>query len=118
VRQVLPRHVVVSALVVHSDGRPVPRALNYAIAMPNHLSPIPMCTGQRWRVTGVPELVEYEACGGWRVQEMQFIATSALLERPSGSHIVSLLAGENFPGIGPVTAQRGWDGLGEALYQV
>lgn len=118
VRQVLPRHVVVSALVVDPDGRPVPRAPNYAIAMPNHLSPIPLCIGQRWRVTGVPALVEYEADGGWRVQEMQFTATSALLERPSGSHIVSLLSSEHFPGVGPVTAQRAWDALGEALYQV
>lgn len=114
----LPRHAVVSALVVRPDGQPVPRALNYAIAIPNHLSPIPVCIGQRWRVTGVPELIEYEADNGWHVQEMHFTATSALLERPSGSHIISLLASEHFPGIGPVTAQRAWDRLGETLYQV
>ncbi|WNO03171.1 ATP-dependent DNA helicase [Rhodoferax mekongensis] len=39
-----------------------------------------------------------------------------MLERTSGSHIISLLKGEQFPGIGPVTAQRVWDTLGESLY--
>jgi exodeoxyribonuclease V alpha subunit len=66
----------------------------------------------------VPELVEFQTADGWHVQEMRFTATSAVLERTSGSHIVTLLCSDQFPGIGPVTAQRAWDHLGEVLYEV
>lgn len=104
-------------MVVQPDGRPVPRAPNYAVVIPHNLSPVPVCAGQRWRITGIPEAVEFQTDDGWKVEEMRLTATSAALERTSGSHIVTLLAGEQFPGIGPVTAQMAWDALGEALYE-
>lgn len=117
VRRRHPKFTVVSSLVVDEEGRPVPRAPNYSVAIPAHLSPMPVCQGQRWRVTGIPEAFEFETPEGWLVQEMRFTAGTASLERTSGSHIVALLCNQQFPGVGRVTAQRAWDQLGERLYE-
>lgn len=118
VRQAHPQFTVVSALVVQEDGCPVPRAPNYSVVIPAHVTVVAVCQGQRWRITGNPERVDFETRDGWQVQEMRFTARSATLERTSGAHIVALLCGEQFPGVGPVTAQRAWDILGESLYDV
>ena len=118
VRRAHARYTAFSAMVVQPEGRPVPRAPNYAVIVPGHLTPVPICTGQRWRVTGVPVATEYQTADGWRVEELRLTATTATLERTSGAHIVALLASAQFPGVGPVTAQRAWDSLGEALYDV
>ena len=54
---------------------------------------------------------------GYRVVEHRITATDAELLRPSGEHIVQLLAtSPAFAGIGEVKARRLWERLGESLY--
>ncbi|MBN8504484.1 MAG: AAA family ATPase [Burkholderiales bacterium] len=55
---------------------------------------------------------------GWRVHERRLHATEVELLRPSGEHIVQLLArSAAFPGIGEVKARRLWEALGSDLYK-
>lgn len=117
VRQENAQRTVFSALAINPDGRSVSKASNYAVVISSHILPIPVCLGQQWRIVGVPEAVKFDTFNNWRVEELQITATSATLERTSGIHIVALLAGELFPGIGPVTAQRLWDSLGDTIYK-
>ena len=72
--------------------------------------------GQWWKVSGEPSkrLIDVN---GYQVAEIQIEASSAVLLRPSGEHIVTFLA-ENpaFEGIGQVKARKLWEALGERLY--
>ncbi len=72
--------------------------------------------GQWWKVAGEPyrRLLEVN---GYQVAETQIEATSALLLRPSGEHIVSFMADSPaFEGIGRVKARKLWETFGELLY--
>ena len=73
--------------------------------------------GQWWKVSG-------EAIGrvldvnGYMVAETQIDASTAVLMRPSGEHIVSFIADNPaFEGIGYVKSRRLWDTLGSKLYE-
>ncbi len=73
--------------------------------------------GQWWKVSGeaAERLLEVN---GFRVSEWQVEASSALLLRPSGEHIVSFLADNPaFERIGQVKARKLWDALGDKLYE-
>jgi exodeoxyribonuclease V alpha subunit len=74
--------------------------------------------GQWWRVEGEVRSRMLDV-GGFRITEQQLTAVSAVLTRPSGEHIVTLLA-ENpeFEGIGLVKARRCWEQFGEKLYEI
>lgn len=74
--------------------------------------------GQLWRVTGQAE-PNTIVVNGYRLTESTLIPESMQLLRPSGEHIVTLLAeGEAFAGIGTVKARRLWDHFGDALYAI
>jgi exodeoxyribonuclease V alpha subunit len=74
--------------------------------------------GQWWRVEGEVRSRVLDV-QGFRITEQQVTAVSAALMRPSGEHVVTLLA-ENpeFEGIGLVKARRCWEKFGEDLYEI
>ncbi len=74
--------------------------------------------GQWWRVAGDAKsrVLDVE---GFRITERQLNAQTAVLLRPSGEHLVTLLA-ENpeFDGIGLVKARKCWERFGGRLYEI
>lgn len=74
--------------------------------------------GQWWQIEGEPHDRVLEI-NGYQVREQQIEATRAALVRPSGEHIVTLMAeNPHFQGIGRVKARRLWERFGEELYAV
>lgn len=72
--------------------------------------------GQWWKVAGNPSRRMLEV-NGYQIAETQIEASSALLLRPSGEHIVAFMADSPaFEGIGQVKARKLWEALGESLY--
>ena len=73
--------------------------------------------GQWWKVAGEPSRRLLEV-NGYQVAETQIEASSAVLLRPSGEHIVSFMAeSPAFEGIGQVKARKLWETFGERLYE-
>lgn len=73
--------------------------------------------GQWWKVAGEPSRRLLEV-NGYQVTETQIEASSAVLLRPSGEHIVSFMADSPaFEGIGQVKARKLWETFGERLYE-
>lgn len=55
---------------------------------------------------------------GFQVAETQIDASSAVLLRPSGEHIVAFMADSpDFEGVGQVKARKLWEAFGETLYE-
>jgi exodeoxyribonuclease V alpha subunit len=74
--------------------------------------------GQLWRVTGQAE-PNTIVVNGYRLTESTLIPEAMELVRPSGEHIVTLLAEcDAFAGIGMVKARRLWDKFGQDLYAI
>ncbi len=72
--------------------------------------------GQWWKVAGEPSR-RMLAVNGYQVAETQIDASSAVLLRPSGEHIITFMADSPaFEGIGQVKARKLWEAFGEALY--
>lgn len=72
--------------------------------------------GQWWKVAGEPSKRLLEV-NGYQVAETQIDASSAVLLRPSGEHIVAFMADSPaFEGIGQVKARKLWEAFGEDLY--
>lgn len=106
-----------SALAIDAEGRAVPHAPRYAVTFPVRATPVEVQQGQWWRVVGDAKPVQY-VVDGFQVLEHRVVAHTAELLRPSGEHIVQLLAtSPAFPGIGEVKARRLWEVLGQQLYQ-
>lgn len=73
--------------------------------------------GQWWKVAGEPSRRLLDV-NGYQVAETQIEASSAVLLRPSGEHIVSFMADSPaFEGIGQVKARKLWETFGERLYE-
>ena len=73
--------------------------------------------GQWWKVAGEPSKRLLEV-NGYQVAETQIDASSAVLLRPSGEHIVAFLADSPaFLGIGQVKARKLWEAFGDSLYE-
>jgi exodeoxyribonuclease V alpha subunit len=69
--------------------------------------------GQWWKVAGEPSRRLLEV-NGYQVAETQIEASSAVLLRPSGEHIVAFMADSPaFEGIGQVKARKLWETFGE-----
>lgn len=72
--------------------------------------------GQWWKVAGEPSRRVVEV-NGYQVAEIQIDASSAVLLRPSGEHVVAFMADSSaFEGIGQVKARKLWETFGESLY--
>ncbi|WP_354687535.1 AAA family ATPase [Cupriavidus necator] len=106
-----------TALAIDANGQAIPDAPRYAVIFPARRTPAEVQQGQWWRVVGDAKPVQY-VVDGFQVLEHRLVAQAAELLRPSGEHIVQLLAtSPAFPGIGEVKARRLWEALGERLYQ-
>ena len=93
-----------SGLAIDDTGLLVADAPRYAVMLPSSRSVAEVEQGQWWRLTGKAVPTDYEV-DGYRVIEHRLCATDAELVRPSGEHIVQLLASSPaFPGIGEVKA--------------
>ena len=69
-----------------------------------------MCGTAHERITEV---------NGYRISEWQLDATSGLLLRPSGEHVVAFIANSpSFVGIGHVKARKLWESFGDSLYEL
>ena len=74
--------------------------------------------GQLWRVEGQPE-PKTIIVNGFKLTESTIKPTVLALVRPSGEHIVQLLAnGSDFQGIDLVKARKLWDRFGDTLYRI
>lgn len=72
--------------------------------------------GQWWLVSGETS-TRLLAVNGYQVTETQIDASTAVLLRPSGEHIVAFMADSSaFEGIGQVKARKLWETFGEDLY--
>lgn len=73
--------------------------------------------GQWWKVAGELSKRVLEV-NGFQVAETQIDASSAVLLRPSGEHIIAFMADSPaFEGIGHVKARKLWEAFGERLYE-
>lgn len=82
------------------------------------LGGVTVAPGQWWKVRGTSAARTMEV-NGYQIVETQLDAVEAVLERPSGEHIVSFIADSPaFEGIGAVKARRLWDEFGERLYDL
>lgn len=91
---------------------------HYVIKAPGHLLQTDVQCGQWWRVAGTPE-PNTIVVNGYRLTEATITPQAMELLRPSGEHIITLLAeAEAFKGIGRVKARRLWDHFGDELYAV
>ncbi|NYT64134.1 hypothetical protein H0A66_17605 [Alcaligenaceae bacterium] len=116
VRKRGPSAVVFSGLVIDSSGAASPKAPRYAVLVPLRVLSTEVQEGQWWRVSGSYEDVRFDV-DGWQVQERRLYAMRLELLRPSGEHVVQLLArSPAFPGIGEVKARKLWEALGAELY--
>lgn len=103
------RGAILTGFVI-GEGLPLERServrIPYSVSIEDRIS-----SGQWWRIVGDTE--DYKG-------DMQIVATHALLLRPSGEHIVDLIAGDRhrFPGIGKSYARKLWDHLGNNLYEL
>jgi exodeoxyribonuclease V alpha subunit len=74
--------------------------------------------GQWWEVRGPVQKTPVEI-NGFRMVEHRLVAQQATLQRPSGDHIITLMAeSDAFEGIGYVKARRLWEAFGEQLYKI
>jgi exodeoxyribonuclease V alpha subunit len=74
--------------------------------------------GQWWKVVGIATK-RFLEINGYKVAELQIEASSAILLRPSGEHIVAFIAEcPAFEGIGQVKARKLWDVFGNRLYDI
>lgn len=82
------------------------------------LAGINVQAGQWWQVQGRVRATPVEI-NGYQMTEHRLVAQQATLLRPSGEHIVTLMAeSAAFEGIGYVKARRLWEAFGERLYRI
>lgn len=109
---------IFSGVEVDAAGGRTDAAATLVVKAPHWLLGGPVEVGQLWRVTGVPE-ANTIIVNGYRLTEATVTPTAMELLRPSGEHIVTLLAeAKAFSGIGYAKARRLWDHFGQDLYRV
>lgn len=108
---------IFSAKLIDDQGR-VQDATGYFVvkASGSTLGGARVEPGQWWSVVGESSRRLLEV-NGYQVTETQIDASSAVLLRPSGEHIVAFMADSPaFEGIGQVKARRLWEAFGDGLY--
>ena len=109
---------IFTAIQIDEEGARLDAKAHLVVKAPHWLLHAPIEVGQLWRVTGeaTPNTI---VVNGYRLTESTLTPETMELLRPSGEHIVTLLAeGEAFAGIGRVKARRLWDHFGEDLYTI
>lgn len=106
------------AALISPDGRFASSHVKYSVKLPHAVQAVEPRAGQIWRVVGSCHDRQY-ARGHFEISEVQVVARSAVLERPSGDHIIQFMAkSKDFPGVGEVAAGQLWEAFGEELYEV
>lgn len=109
---------IFTGVEVGDDGSRVDAKTHLVVKAPHWLLNTSIEVGQLWRVTGnaTPTTI---VVNGYRLTESTLTPEAMELLRPSGEHIVTLLAEcEAFTGIGMVKARRLWDHFGQDLYAI
>lgn len=109
---------IFTGLEIDGTGNRVDAKAHVVVKAPHYLLQGVVETGQLWRITGVAE--DYAiVVNGYRLIESTIVPETMELLRPSGEHIITLLAEcDAFKGIGMVKARRLWDHFGEELYTI
>ncbi len=109
---------IFTTIEVGEDGSRIDAKTHLVIKAPHGLLNTAIAIGQLWRVTGQPEASTI-VVNGYRLTESTLTPEAMELLRPSGEHIVTLLAEcDAFAGIGMVKARRLWDHFGPELYAI
>jgi len=107
---------IFTGVEVDGDGYRVDARAHLVVKAPHYLLLGSVELGQLWRITGVAK-DNTIVVNGYRLIESTITPETMELVRPSGEHIVTLLAEcDAFKGIGMVKARRLWDHFGEELY--
>lgn len=107
-----------SGVEVDANGSRTDATASLVVKAPHWLLGGTVEVGQLWKVVGTPE-ANTIVVNGYRLTEATVTPSAMELLRPSGEHIVTLLAEcKAFSGIGYAKARRLWDHFGTDLYQV
>ncbi len=107
---------IFTGVEIDGHGQRVDAKAHVVVKAPHLLLQGSVESGQLWRITGVAE-DNAIVVNGYRMIESTIVPETMELLRPSGEHIVALLAEcDAFKGIGMVKARRLWDRFGEELY--
>lgn len=109
---------IFTGIEVDAKGARLDAKTHLVVKAPHWLLNTAVEVGQFWRVTGEPE-ANTIVVNGYRLTESTITPEAMELLRPSGEHIVTLLAEcDAFVGIGMVKARRLWDRFGQDLYAI
>jgi exodeoxyribonuclease V alpha subunit len=104
--------------VISSAGAVLDAKENLVVVVRSELAVERIEIGQWWNVTGAAVPRE-RIRDGYRIIELQVVATNLEMVLPSGEHLVTFIAeSEAFPGFGMVKARRLWERFGEQLYEI
>lgn len=110
--------MIFTGIEVGDEGSRIDAKTHLVVKAPHWLLNTAVEVGQFWRVTGKAE-PNTIVVNGYRLTESTLTPEAMELLRPSGEHIITLLAeGEAFAGIGMVKARRLWDHFGQDLYAI
>ena len=109
---------IFTGVEVNGTGQRIDAKAHVVVKAPHYLLQCNVESGQLWRISGVAE-DNAIVVNGYRMVESTIVPETMELLRPSGEHIVTLLAEcDAFKGIGMVKARRLWNHFGEELYSI
>ena len=109
---------IFAGVEVDANGARIDAKEHLVVRAAHWMIQTPVEPGQIWRVSGKSEQNTI-IVNGYRLTESTLTAKHLELMRPSGEHIVTLLAhSKAFTGIGTVKARRLWDHFGQELYKI
>lgn len=109
---------IFTGVEVDGTGQRIDAKAHVVVKAPHYLLQCNVESGQLWRISGVAE-DNAIVVNGYRMVESTIVPETMELLRPSGEHIVTLLAEcDAFKGIGMVKARRLWNHFGEELYSI
>ncbi|NCA90798.1 MAG: exonuclease V subunit alpha, partial [Gammaproteobacteria bacterium] len=109
---------IFTGVELDTEGQRRDASVHYVVLAPSGLLLTEVQPGQLWRIEGQPE-PNTIVVNGFQLTELTIKPTAMELLRPSGEHIIRLLADSlDFQGIGLVKARRLWDRFGDDLYGI
>ncbi len=109
---------IFTGIEVDNTGARLDAKAHLVVKAPHWLINTAVVVGQFWRITGKAE-ANTIVVNGYRLTESTLTPEAMELLRPSGEHIVTLLAEcDAFVGIGMVKARRLWNRFGQDLYAI
>lgn len=110
---------IFSGKAIDDQGRIQDAGAYYVVkATGTALGGVQVQPGQWWNVSG-EHSKRFIEVNGYRVSEWQIDASSAVLTRPAGEHIIAFMADSPaFEGVGRVKARKLWETFGSQLYDI